>query len=52
MRSILLRGFDQQMANLVGEHLEKRGVRFIRQCVPTELQVVEDGPPRLVKVGA
>ena len=52
VRSILLRGFDQQMANLVGEHLEKRGVKFIRQCVPTELQLVEDGPPRLVKVSA
>ncbi|XP_043219555.1 thioredoxin reductase 1, cytoplasmic-like [Amphibalanus amphitrite] len=50
VRSILLRGFDQQMANLVGEHLEKRGVKFIRQCVPTELQLIEEGPPRQVKV--
>ncbi|XP_043230315.1 thioredoxin reductase 1, cytoplasmic-like [Amphibalanus amphitrite] len=41
VRSILLRGFDQQMAELVGEHLAQRGVRFLRPCVPTRLERVE-----------
>ncbi|XP_037070090.1 thioredoxin reductase 1, cytoplasmic-like [Pollicipes pollicipes] len=38
VRSILLRGFDQQMAELVGEHLVRRGVRLLRPCVPTQLE--------------
>ncbi|XP_037086398.1 thioredoxin reductase 1, cytoplasmic-like isoform X2 [Pollicipes pollicipes] len=52
VRSILLRGFDQQMADLVGEHMEKRGVKFIRQCVPTKVELLEEGPPRKLKVTA
>ena len=40
VRSILLRGFDQQMANKIGEYMEDHGVRFIRQCVPTSLEKV------------
>ena len=43
VRSILLRGFDQQMAELVGEHMARRGVCFLRPCVPTRLESVEDG---------
>jgi len=29
VRSILLRGFDQDMANLIGKHMEKTGTKFI-----------------------
>jgi len=50
VRSILLRGFDQQMANLVGDHLERQGVKFIRECVPNKLELLEEGPPRKIKV--
>ena len=37
VRSILLRGFDQQMANLIGAYMEKHGVRFVREALPTEI---------------
>ena len=37
VRSILLRGFDQDMANKIGEYMEDHGVRFIRQFVPIKV---------------
>lgn len=37
VRSILLRGFDQDMANRAGEHMEGHGVKFIRKFVPTKV---------------
>ncbi len=37
VRSILLRGFDQQMANIIGDYMEKHGIGFIRGSVPTEI---------------
>lgn len=37
VRSILLRGFDQDIADMIGEDLASRGVNFIRTHVPTEL---------------
>lgn len=37
VRSILLRGFDQDMANKIGEHMEEHGIKFIRQFVPTKV---------------
>ena len=33
MRSIPLRGFDQQMARLVTEDMGRRGVRFLKGCL-------------------
>jgi glutaredoxin len=42
VRSILLRGFDQFMANLIGDYMEKHGMKFIRQSVPTEIIKVKD----------
>ena len=38
VRSILLRGFDQDMANLIGEHMELYHTKFIRGAVPTKLE--------------
>lgn len=35
VRSIFLRGFDQQMADKVGEYMQMQGVKFIRNAVPT-----------------
>lgn len=35
MRSVPLRGFDQQMASLVTEHMESHGTRFLKGCVPS-----------------
>ena len=34
MRSIPLRGFDEQMAGLIVADMERRGVRFLRGRVP------------------
>lgn len=34
VRSILLRGFDQQIANKIGINLSKSGVKFINKAVP------------------
>jgi len=38
VRSILLRGFDQQIASKIGEYMEEHGINFIRECVPTSLE--------------
>ena len=40
VRSILLRGFDQQVSIKIGEYMEDHGVNFIRECVPTSLEKV------------
>ncbi len=50
VRSILLRGFDQQCAERIGEFMEGQGVDFIRGCVPTALERVEEGKPGKIKV--
>ncbi|XP_049805930.1 thioredoxin reductase 1, cytoplasmic-like [Schistocerca nitens] len=52
VRSILLRGFDQQMAEMIGSHMESQGVKFIRGCVPTGIEKIEDGAPPVLKVHA
>jgi len=38
VRSILLRGFDQQMAELAGDFMKNEGVKFLRPCVPTKVR--------------
>ena len=43
MRSIPLRGFDEQMAGLVVADMEARGVRFLRGCVPSAVERVREG---------
>ena len=52
VRSILLRGFDQEMAEKVGEFMARKGVRFLRPCVPKKIEKVRDGQPGLYKVTA
>lgn len=34
VRSIILRGFDQQMAEKVGDYMVKKGTKFIREHIP------------------
>ncbi|KFP16812.1 hypothetical protein Z169_05485, partial [Egretta garzetta] len=41
MRSIPLRGFDQQMAFLVTEHMESYGTKFLKRCFPTKVEQLE-----------
>ncbi|TPP66894.1 putative pyridine nucleotide-disulfide oxidoreductase [Fasciola gigantica] len=37
VRSIFLRGFDQQMADMIGEYMKEHGTKFVRSCVPTAI---------------
>ncbi|XP_006890512.1 PREDICTED: thioredoxin reductase 2, mitochondrial [Elephantulus edwardii] len=43
MRSIPLRGFDQQMSSLVTEHMTSHGTHFLRGCVPLGVKRLPDG---------
>ena len=40
VRSILLRGFDQQMAEKIGAYMEAHGINFVRPCVPTKVSMI------------
>ena len=37
VRSILLRGFDQQMAEKIGKHMKSENIKLVRPCVPTKV---------------
>ena len=50
VRSILLRGFDQQMAEQVGKYMEEHSVKFMRGFVPTKIELIEEGTPRKLRV--
>ncbi|XP_059490881.1 thioredoxin reductase 1, cytoplasmic-like [Neocloeon triangulifer] len=50
VRSIFLRGFDQQMAELIGQQMESHGTKFVRGCVPVSVEKIQDGTPGLLKV--
>lgn len=39
VRSIFLRGFDQQIANKIGDYMQKTGVKFIKQAVPISVSL-------------
>lgn len=43
VRSIVLREFDQQMANIVAAAMEQRGVHFIHQAKPKKITKQDDG---------
>lgn len=38
VRSILLRGFDQQMAERIGNYMEAMKIRFLKKTVPEKLE--------------
>jgi thioredoxin reductase (NADPH) len=42
VRSIFLRGFDQDMANRIGDHMEKYHTKMIKKAIPTKLE--KNGP--------
>uniref|UniRef100_A0A1B6M8U6 thioredoxin-disulfide reductase (NADPH) n=1 Tax=Graphocephala atropunctata TaxID=36148 RepID=A0A1B6M8U6_9HEMI len=42
VRSILLRGFDQEIAQKIGTNLEAHGVKFIYNCVPSSVTKISD----------
>ncbi|CAJ1447092.1 unnamed protein product [Effrenium voratum] len=43
VRSILLRGFDQDISNMIGTYMEKHGVNFAREMVPSKFEKTDDG---------
>lgn len=45
VRSILLRGFDQDMAQLIGEHMSYYHTKFIHGSTPTRLERASDDGP-------
>merc|ERR1740138_645639 len=47
VRSILLRGFDQQCANLIGEYMERHGIKFARGMVPERFEKTASGQVRV-----
>ena len=51
-RSILLRGFDQEMAGKIGAHLQSMGVRLIFEMEPSLIKKIEDGNPPRIQVVA
>ena len=40
-----MRGFDQQIANLIGNYMEKHKIRFQRGYVPIKFERIEEGSP-------
>ncbi|XP_006895263.1 PREDICTED: thioredoxin reductase 3 [Elephantulus edwardii] len=52
VRSILLRGFDQEMAEKVGSYMEQHGVKFLRKFIPVTIQQLEKGTPGKLRVVA
>eukprot|EP00484_Ammonia_sp_Unknown_P022963 CAMPEP_0197034662 /NCGR_PEP_ID=MMETSP1384-20130603/12699_1 /TAXON_ID=29189 /ORGANISM="Ammonia sp." /LENGTH=509 /DNA_ID=CAMNT_0042464613 /DNA_START=116 /DNA_END=1645 /DNA_ORIENTATION=- len=47
VRSILLRGFDTECANFVGDYMKEVGVKFKTGVVPTKLEKLDDGKIRV-----
>jgi len=47
VRSILLRGFDQEISEKIGEYMQKQGVNFIRPTVPNKVEKLENGKLRV-----
>ncbi|PVD24776.1 hypothetical protein C0Q70_15262 [Pomacea canaliculata] len=52
VRSILLRGFDQQCAEIIGSYMESHHIKFQRKTVPIKIEQVKEGSPGLYKVTA
>lgn len=42
VRSVVLRGFDQQMANIITDCLQERGVNFLFKCLPESVEKLEN----------
>lgn len=43
VRSIFLRGFDQQMAEIVAAEAADRGVKFLKETIPNAVKKTADG---------
>ena len=52
VRSILLRGFDTDCAEMIGKHMEGTGVRFLRPATPTSIEKQANGKLKVSWVNA
>uniref|UniRef100_A0A0A9YCV8 thioredoxin-disulfide reductase (NADPH) n=1 Tax=Lygus hesperus TaxID=30085 RepID=A0A0A9YCV8_LYGHE len=43
VRSVVLREFDQQMAGLITQEMEEKGVKFLHKCVPIAFEKQANG---------
>jgi thioredoxin reductase (NADPH) len=43
VRSILLRGFDQSIAEKIGENMRSHGIRFVQPAEPKKIEKLESG---------
>jgi len=50
VRSIFLRGFDQQCADKIGDYMEAHGTKFVRKCTVSKIEKLEEGSPGKYKV--
>ena len=50
VRSILLRGFDQQVAEKLGDVMKDLGVKFVRPAVPSKIEKVKGWPNSLSSI--
>lgn len=48
VRSIFLRGFDQQLANKIGDYMKKIGIKTIHNSVPTKITKKDEGEWKVV----
>ena len=46
-RSIFLRGFDQEIAEMLVAYMAKHGTKFIRQAIPRRIEKLENGRLRV-----
>lgn len=46
-----MRGFDRQMSDLIGEHMEKSGIKFLKEYVPVEVAKDELGKLKILAKG-
>merc|ERR1719235_2755077 len=47
VRSILLRGFDQEVATRIGDYMESKGCKFVRETVPSKFEKTSDGKTKV-----
>jgi len=47
VRSIFLRGFDQQIAEMIGKHMEAHNTKIIRPAIPTKIEKTNEGKLRV-----
>ncbi|XP_072443870.1 thioredoxin reductase 2, tandem duplicate 2 isoform X1 [Chiloscyllium punctatum] len=48
VRSIPLRGFDQQMAHLVTDHMASYGTRIFWKCIPIKIEKLDSGKLQVI----